>query len=273
MEGKVKEMTLRDIQLSSLLILKELDDICVNNNLDYFVMYGTLIGAARHKGFIPWDDDIDIMMPRDDYNKLIKLFSDNDRFKMFCKEDVDYPYMISRLSDVRYELDVDNEKNYGIGLFVDIYPLDDISDFYFLSLVKGRIFGWLSSLYFLSSRLKAPNNLHGMKGLLKKCGFIVSKLIGTNNIRKILSVKNSDKISKKYVGCREWMTNDYKRNIFKYDLLKGRVRIPFEDIEVNAPANYDTILSNYYGEYMTLPPEKDRVPHHFYKAYKRHLDV
>lgn len=87
----------------------------------------------RHKGFIPWDDDVDIMMPRDDYQKLISYFKDNSEklkplelFSYYNNEK--YPHMISRISDSRYILDVDNEADYGIGLFVDIYPMDGVGN-------------------------------------------------------------------------------------------------------------------------------------------------
>lgn len=262
-----EELSLRDIQLSSLEILKEVDDICKKLKLDYFVMYGTLIGAARHSGFIPWDDDLDIMMPRADYDRLITYFNKEKQIgniKLYNYDNCsDYPYMISRISDTRYKIIVDNEKEYGIGTFIDVYPLDGISNSYYYSLVKGRYYGWLSSLYFMSTRLHCPQT----KSILKKGAFIVSKLIGKEKLKKMLINRKTANLN--YVGCIQWMTNDYKRNIFHKSMLDGRINIKFEDMDVPAPVEYDQLLTYYYGDYMTLPATKERIPHHLYKAYRR----
>ena len=111
----------------------------------------------RHKGFIPWDDDVDIMMPRDDYQKLISYFKDNSEklkplelFSYYNNEK--YPHMISRISDSRYILDVDNEADYGIGLFVDIYPMDGVGNSEEEYTSRKKLASKYSSLCFLSTR-------------------------------------------------------------------------------------------------------------------------
>lgn len=254
-------------------VLKEIDEICQKEGLDYFVMYGTLIGAVRHKGFIPWDDDIDIMMPRESYNKLIAYYNEHStRFDLLnydnCK---DYPYMISRVSDGRYYLDVENEKDYGLGAFVDIYPLDFISHNYYYSCLKGKIFGLLSSLYFSSTRINAPKFTKDIKSSIKLGTFFLSRMIGSKNIARLLRRVDltSNFGQKGYYGCLQWMTADSTRNVIDIEKIKGRVRVEFEGILVNAPSNAHQLLTEYYGDYMTLPPEDERVPHHMYTAYKK----
>ena len=118
-------MSMPQIQQESLKILDVVSDICAKLQLRYYLAYGTLIGAIRHQGFIPWDDDIDIMMPRPDYEQLLQYFRDNAEslkpLELYSTADCpDYPYMITRISNSNYVLDVHNEKPYGLGLFLDI---------------------------------------------------------------------------------------------------------------------------------------------------------
>jgi lipopolysaccharide cholinephosphotransferase len=265
------ELTLREIQKSSLDILKEVDFICKKLNLDYFIMYGTLIGAIRHKGFIPWDDDLDIMMPRPDYNRLIDYFSahESKHLKLLNYNNCDlYPYMITRISDTRFKIIVENEEEYGIGTFIDVYPLDSISNYKFIALIKGRVLGWLSSLYFLSTRINCPIPCSESKHrhLLKLVSFRISKLIGKRFLKKLLLINKYEKT--KYMACMQWMTNDYKRNIFETDLISGRTSVSFEEFNVPVPLRFHEILKKYYGDYMQFPPKELQKPHHLYKAYR-----
>lgn len=128
-----RKLTFREAQLGAYEVLKFIDKICKKHNLVYFLMYGSLIGAIRDKGIIPWDDDIDVMMPRPDYDKLIKYCGEHEKelypFKLFENSLIpEYPHPIARMSDMRYKIEFNNEKDYGIGLFVDIYPLDGIGN-------------------------------------------------------------------------------------------------------------------------------------------------
>ncbi|MCR9593121.1 LicD family protein [Vibrio alginolyticus] len=264
-----KELTLREIQESSFSILKDIDAVCKKLNIDYFVMYGTLIGAVRHEGFIPWDDDLDIMMPRDDYDKLISYLNTNKipNLELFnYNKNDNYPYMISRISDSRYKIVVDNEDDYGIGTFIDVYPLDYISDNYFFAKCKGRYFGWLSSLYFLSTRKYCPQSSSVIKSYVKKGAFYCSKLIGKRTLKKLLLMRQRKETQ--YFACTQWMTNDYERNIFHKDVISKRTFLNFEGLDVPVPKEYHKLLTDYYGDYMSFPPIELQKPHHLYKAYK-----
>jgi lipopolysaccharide cholinephosphotransferase len=267
-----KTLTLREIQLSSLDILEKIDNICSKLDIDYFVMYGTLIGAVRHQGFIPWDDDVDIMMPRQDYLKLAEYFRSVNRdatLRLFTVDDEDYPYMIPRVSDVRYEISVENEKHCGMGTFVDIYPIDEISDNLQTSIRTGRYYGMLSSLFFMSTRISYPKTSGFVKNLIKRPAFSLAKLLGKKNLQRKLNIEYEGELRTRYVGCLQWMTSDYRRNVFERELLLGRKRMPFEGIEVNVPENYHQILTDYYGDYMKLPPIELQKPHHLYEARRK----
>ena len=117
------------MQEGALNILKKLDGICREQGLRYFLFYGTLIGAIRHKGFIPWDDDLDVAMPRPDFDKLVAYCRQHRQELqpmqlMTVDDNPQYVYPIARFSDTRYRVKYQGIRDYGLGLFVDIYPLD-----------------------------------------------------------------------------------------------------------------------------------------------------
>lgn len=126
-----KQLTTAETQAVALEVLHTVAGICETQGLRYCLIYGTLIGAVRHHGFIPWDDDVDIMMPRPDYDKLLAYLSQHigeyPNLKVFNPDTCpDYPYMITRISDDRYVIEMENEKPYGMGVFIDIYPYDGL---------------------------------------------------------------------------------------------------------------------------------------------------
>ena len=125
----MEELTLRQMQEGALNILKKLDGICREQGLRYFLFYGTLIGAIRHKGFIPWDDDLDVAMPRPDFDRLVEYCRRHRQELqpmqlMTVDDNPQYVYPIARFSDTRYRVKYQGIRDYGLGLFVDIYPLD-----------------------------------------------------------------------------------------------------------------------------------------------------
>ncbi|SHK64816.1 phosphorylcholine transferase LicD [Fibrobacter sp. UWEL] len=272
----MKKLSMRDVQRGSLEILKKIDSICKQENLRYCLAYGTLIGAVRHKGFIPWDDDIDIMMPRKDYNRLIEFFFQHQQelqpFEMFNNLHNDkYPYMITRISDSRYVLDVDNEMPYGIGLFVDVYPLDGCGNSVEEYKKKKNKSSLLASLCFLSTRksVKRENTASFLKYLLKYPAFIVAKIIGKEFFMRKLDAlaAKSDYEKSDYIGCLVWASDDGLRGIFPKEWFNELVDIEFENFKFKAPREYDKVLKHGYGNYMELPPENKRIAHHYYDAF------
>lgn len=266
------QMNLQDTQRASLVVLKELDRICIEKNYKYWITFGTLIGAIRHKGFIPWDDDIDIAMPRDDYDKLIDYLNNeynNDEFEIhtFLNNDT-YPFYISRFCDKKHELVFDGY-NYKSGCFVDIYPYDGMGqkeDYEYWKSIKPK-------LHSLTKKLIMSEQASIMYGssLIHKFGnlpqLLVSKIFGRkyyynrlDSYRKKYTWDESD-----FVGVICWSTGTY---CYPKEWFSEFERIPFEDIEVNAPKEYDQILRFLYGDYMQLPPEEKRVPQHGFTAYR-----
>lgn len=273
----MEELTLQDGQSISLNIMKVVADICEQEGLVYYLAYGTLIGAIRHKGFIPWDDDIDIMMPRQDYHKLIEYFEKHEAdlkplqlFSIYnCRN---YPYMITRISDSRYVLDVQNEKSYGMGVFIDIYPLDGVGDTVVEYTKNKNRASRYSSLCFLSTRIRCEkgNTKSKIRLMIKWPAFLYAKVRGKNHFIKKLEkmVEKCDYVNSNYVGCLVWGSDGVKC-IFPREWLDETILVPFEGYEFRIPKEYDAILTRLYGDYMKLPPEKDRIAHHFYKIYKK----
>ena len=152
-----RELSIKETQAISLEILHTVAEICESQNLRYVLVYGTLIGAIRHHGYIPWDDDVDIMMPRPDYDELIKYMKEHiqeyNHLEIFNHDVCDkYPYMITRISDNRYEIEMVNEKPFGMGVFIDIYPYDGLGMTKKEALSYGLKGDRLSSLCYQATR-------------------------------------------------------------------------------------------------------------------------
>lgn len=273
----LKKLEMDEIQKISLEVLKFVADICEKENLDYFLAYGTLIGAVRHKGFIPWDDDVDILMPRKDYQRLIKYMIKNKEelkpFQLFNADThKDYPYMISRISNTDYPIVVDNEKSYGLGIFVDIIPLDGVGSDLAKATKLAKRAKKLSSLYFLSTREKLcrDNTKSAFKMCIKVPAFAFAKLMGKNYFRKKLESLASinDYINSDFVTCVVWSTYG-EREIYKKSYFEESVVLSFDKYEFNAPKEYDKVLKRLYGDYMKLPKEEDRKGQHLYSVYSK----
>lgn len=274
----MKELTRREIQNGSLEILKKIDKICNDLNLEYFLAYGTLIGAIRHHGFIPWDDDVDIWMPRKEYQRFIDFCVNNpDELEPYVLmsqyNKKDYPHGIGRLVDPRFTLDVKNEIPYGLGLFVDIYPLDGAGDTEKEYKKRKKVASRYSSLCFLSSRVSLEKGTtRGLKKILLKFpAFIYAKLRGTryflNKLEEISKEKSYENC--KFIGCMVWGT-DGIRAIFPKEWFEDWVTVEFEASYFRVPKDYEKILRRLYGDYMKLPPKEKQKGHHFYKAYRKY---
>lgn len=271
------ELTMREMQQYAFNILKQVATICEEQGFRYTLAYGTLIGAIRHQGFIPWDDDIDIVMPRPDYDKFIAYCKENPRvlenLKLFnmdtCK---DYPYMLTRISDSNTFLEVENEKSYGIGVFIDLYVLDGAGNTKDEAKAKMNATKAFPSLIFYSTRnhysVKNTNGL--IKKIMKMPAFLIAKIVGKEKLVKILlgKVDKTNYNNCSFVANLLWSTYKQKE-ILPKSIFEEYIDVTFEGCTFKAIKDYDGYLRNFYGNYMKLPPLEKRIAHHFFKAYKK----
>jgi lipopolysaccharide cholinephosphotransferase len=268
-----KPLTMPEIQKVSLDILKKITKVCEDNGFRYTLAFGTLIGAVRHKGFIPWDDDIDIQMPRPDYEKFLLYLKNHpiENLKVFYWKYVkNYPLGISRICDMRY---IVHEKSFidcGLGIFVDVYPIDGLGHSYEEAKRAYRITD--KSRANLLRLGNAESRNISLKYITKDMRYflscIVLRLRGIEFIQRKLE-KEARTLSFEeceFVGVPNW---NWAHIVFQRDWYNNLVKAPFEDGEFYITKNYDEMLKEEYGDYMQLPPVDRRMYHHGYIAYKR----
>lgn len=260
-------MSLEDIKKTELAILDYVAGICMDNNLSYFLAYGTLIGAIRHKGFIPWDDDIDIAMPRKDYDMLLNILSSKENQSQYeclipLKDDYFYEYakVIDTTTSVKEEKTIESR----CGVWIDIFPLDGLHK---EDKKSQRMLAILNRCRAVSVNSHFP---HKTKGLCVPFEFILWKTCKLIGYKPFL--KKSIALSKKYeyedCDCVGYASSYPVRGKYmKKEWFSEAVDVEFEGLFFRAPAGYHEYLSTVYGNYMELPPEDKRVSHHM-AAYK-----
>lgn len=262
-------MEIREVQLLEYEILKEVDRYCRANDIKYSLAAGTLLGAVRHGGFIPWDDDIDLFMLRNEYEKFIfQVKKDNgyiaENLKVLLPESDDsfYPFIKVINENTIVEEEKIKEK-FAIGIWVDIFPLDycDTSEFNTKKLLlhNNIVLRELLRTVAIDKEL--------LRKLLRKVYLVLQSLIvksWRNNKRELM--KMPDMGDKRYVGLFAWPL--YDSLIYPTDLVQDYCNIKFEDGTFKAFKEFDKILEVTYGDYMQLPPEDKRKTHQITVKYK-----
>ena len=258
----IKDEQIKSIALQ-LLVDFSLD--CRENGLKYFLVAGTLLGAVRHNGFIPWDDDIDVAMPRADYEKFITI---SKRNAFICNElDDEYYYMFGKyyLSSTRL-IEKEHPNRCKFGVYIDVFPLDGIGKNYKDATKRAKKIIRLRRFqnYSIHETLFANCNLY--KVPFKAPFYFYAKMRGHKYwIDKIMKTLSVDYDTAEYVGS---IVSGYNlRELFPKLLFEETAQYQFEKCCFTSIKDYDTYLSSLYGDYMTLPKLEDRVSNHDYLAY------
>lgn len=259
----MKVISFEEAKKVELEILLNVADFCDKHGLRYYLAYGTLIGAIRHKGFIPWDDDIDIQMPRPDYNKLIELFNQENKDKRYFLIDskaknAGHTYV--KVVDMRtIKKEEGTKKNSILGVDLDIFPIDGMpSD-------EAEFEKWYAKLYNCYKKQQYANT--ALKGwrLKTKIHLLLYKpyVLCRKGLRK-----KADKLHALYpyeecerVGSMETIYSS-KKNYMRKEYFDGYTLVEFEGHQFKAPKKYHEVLNCLYGDYMQLPPEEERITHH-----------
>ena len=249
---------LRQIQMG---ILDEVHQYCEAHGLRYFLSSGTLIGAVRHKGYIPWDDDIDIYMPRKDYEQFLQCYRDAKGVYRAINPltESHYYYTFAKVVDLRTRMVEKETEGYEIGVYMDIFPVDYVTD---NLQERERVFK-LKKLLYKIRRCKISNS----NPLQSSLAYLVYKYLPLSvsqierKIRRLIvlaeptqTVCNMTEAGPKLKGC------------FPAADIASSVDIEFEGRQYKTMVGYKDYLERTYGNYMTLPPVEQRVTHHF-EAY------
>lgn len=268
----MKEMTLKEIQELSLEIMDDIHEFCIVNDIKYSLAYGTLLGAIRHHGFIPWDDDIDIFMTRPNWEKFVKTFTSSRGYKLLSPYDKDNYQIFARVCDMENSLVISPAPSckYNIGLWIDILPIDglpeNIEDFPFNKVVKTR--ERLLKLRFLKLSRK------GLLANIKKIIKIVIYNLCFGSINQIID--RFEKLSKTITFgstnlCANLCCTDAikkrKIEVLSTDDFQSYHLTSFEGRDYYIADGYDSILKTIFDDYMQLPPKEKQVKHHSQTKY------
>lgn len=265
MEDRVKEITVNDMQKLELAMMKELHEFCEINKIRYALGFGSCLGAIRHNGFIPWDDDIDIIMPYPDYIKFISLKSNtSSRYQVYSIEtDFECSMTFAKYIDTYTELNEEETISKTIGVYIDIFPIYGIPENK-MTLKKYIIQLKIYDIFMSCARKKNYKGKTRLRSLIQCIIGPYAKMRGVEYyIRKILnlvrefSYDNFERVA--YMPAAKW-----EKEIFLRKMLDSRELHQFEDTTFYVPGNTDEYLRIMYGDYMTLPPIEKRVTHHKY---------
>ncbi len=263
----MKEISLAEARVIQMTVLDVIHKFCVNNNINYSISCGTLIGAIRHKGYIPWDDDIDIYMLRNDYEMFIKKFpQEMDEVRVASLEtDLKWDRPYANAYNIK-TLKIEDANVYTIGMGLDIFPIDCVpeDDKEWKKYNKKRM---LLQNIFTMKQLKLRSQRSWYKNLIVVFARIPLLLFSTRTIAlyidSYIKQYNADETNYVFESCQgiSFTQRFYKADFDEYE------DVLFEDRIYKAMKGYKRYLTLAYGNYMELPPVEKRKSTHAFKVY------
>ena len=262
----MRELDIVEYKKVTFEVLKKIDKICRQHGINYFLFAGTLLGAVRHKGFIPWDDDIDICMLRADYDRLAHIIQEGKYGLNFIRieehPDTFFPY--GKICDTNTVMVEKNFKTIkGYGAFVDVFPFDFLPNSGKKRLKINKKFFRRYQLLQHSARVSFEVSDSRMTNLKRRAAFIISRFFNAHKIAKKMNddFKSLNEKPTDYVGL------GWHKTAWLYDDYCEVSEVEFEGNCFFAPKNPDRVLKAHFGDYMKLPPEEKRVSNHQLKCY------
>ena len=235
-------------------LFKEFDRICKENKITYMLFAGTALGAIRHQGIIPWDDDLDVIMLREDYEKFLRIAPsqiDNEKYYVQSEFSKHWPMFFSKLrknNTTFLERFYPKDNQMHQGVYIDIFPCDNLSNHSFIQ-----------KLQFMASKIVITKSLD-KRGYLtdsfcKKMFLFFSRILPLQPFLNIVKMKNSNT---NYVHTFFAASHAYEKNIFPRKWFEEKEEVLFCGIKTYVSKYYHEMLTKLYGDYMTLPSEEDR---------------
>lgn len=242
-------------------ILKAVDKVCLDNNLQYYIWAGTMLGAVRHKGFIPWDDDLDIAMPRPDYDRLIRHAGEwlPKQYEFVCTEnDAKYPLPFGKIQDAHTTLIERMHLRYLGGIYIDVFPLDGVPNGYIIQKIHFARYEYYKRVLYLLYRDPYKHG-HGPSSWIPLfCRKVYTMRKVQAKIRSILH---------QYTYDDSTLVADYddgSHGIMNKRVIGKPTPYSFEDTIVKGVSDYHAYLSHKYGDYMTIPSHAQQRQHNFH---------
>ena len=259
-----------EIQQMELGIMEYIHEVCQKIGVKYFLAYGSLIGAVRHQGFIPWDDDMDICMLREDYEKLqdYLIANPDERYEvMSYKNNLNYVYPFMKVQDKHtYLLEEDVRIDSNMGIYVDIFPVDgyeDDADF------KNKMTKLIKKRQLSCYTFKGITNTKSLlNSLIRYISIVIFYFTNTNKYVEQIDELAKSRAVADYEQVDYLIYKDMNKPVWKREWLEQVIVGTFEGKEFMIPKHYHEILTSDYGDYMQLPPLEQRVSHHDFKLWK-----
>ena len=261
---------LRKLQLTILDILKEITRVCDRNGISYFIVAGTALGAVRHGGFIPWDDDLDIGMTRDNYNMFLRIAQNElppDLFLQTVETDPESIFYFAKVrkSGTRFIEDYCKGLNMHQGAYVDIFPFDKIPNAASLRRKQYNVVNFWSNIFISKCVSGTCVPQKGITGLIK---VITRKLLHfiLKPVSKNYLYRKIDRACQSYNSIECTTVAFVKNSYLKIPIqdVEHTMKVSFEGLDVRCPGHVEDYLRHNYGDYLKLPPEDNRVGHRPY---------
>lgn len=261
---EINNSELKEIQLE---LLKDVHSFCICNDIKYSLAYGTLLGAVRHHGYIPWDDDIDIMMPREDYDRFIRSYGNNVYKIADMSVNPEYGLPYAKVEDTRTLMKEMAQFNFAYGVYLDIFPVDYVPEEISVRKLFYRRKSFWNVLFNLKT-IKVNRERSLIKNIILMMAHILLSIISVQSIaRRMLRMATKYQDQKtSYMGIVAPADSRIEEAI-PSSYFEEYVELPFENTNVMSIKEYAIYLTASYGDYMQLPPVEQRVSHHVFYAY------